>query len=397
MSLKHRRVVTVADQAAAVAAGQLCPSHWGSSSTDYNTAPTHAFDGGALGSLLYRDTVPLEGWSWLPAAAGILACSGAGAVPTWSATPSLTSLTLSTPLGPASGGTGLASYAVGDLLYASGATTLAKLADVAAGSVLASGGVGVAPAWSASPSLTSLTLSSALGVASGGTGLASFTIGDIPIGNGTSALTKLADVATGSVLVSGGVGVAPAWSANPTLTSVVFSGGSVLEGSTTNVIEQRNGTNAQTLRVYNTFTNASNYERGFMRWNANVLEIGSEALGTGSPRNLKLTTTSGSLQLFDGNSTLTVANATLQLGSRAITQLRRIDFDTHNTYDIGQSASLVAPRNIFVGGAVCNRTKAGTPTDSDVTNPADGMTIIDTSGSKIWVRVGGAWKSVAVA
>jgi parallel beta-helix repeat protein len=47
----------------------------------------------------------------------------------------------------ANGGTGLASYTIGDLLYASGATTIAKLADVAAGSCLNSGGVGVAPTW----------------------------------------------------------------------------------------------------------------------------------------------------------------------------------------------------------------------------------------------------------
>lgn len=51
-------------------------------------------------------------------------------------------------LGPGFGGTGIASYAVGDLLYASGATTLSKLADVAAGSYLRSGGVTTAPVWS---------------------------------------------------------------------------------------------------------------------------------------------------------------------------------------------------------------------------------------------------------
>jgi len=62
-------------------------------------------------------------------------------------------------LGGDQGGTGLAVYAVGDLLYASGATTLSKLADVATGSLLASGGVTTAPAWSSSPTLTGLTLS----------------------------------------------------------------------------------------------------------------------------------------------------------------------------------------------------------------------------------------------
>lgn len=45
------------------------------------------------------------------------------------------------------GGTNLTSYAIGDLLYASGATTLAKLADVATGNVLISGGVTTAPSW----------------------------------------------------------------------------------------------------------------------------------------------------------------------------------------------------------------------------------------------------------
>lgn len=45
------------------------------------------------------------------------------------------------------GGTGITSYAVGDLLYASDATTLSKLAGVATGNVLLSGGVATAPAW----------------------------------------------------------------------------------------------------------------------------------------------------------------------------------------------------------------------------------------------------------
>lgn len=58
----------------------------------------------------------------------------------------------------ASGGTGQTSYAVGDLLYADTTTTLAKRADVATGSVLASGGVNTAPAYSSSPTIgTSVT------------------------------------------------------------------------------------------------------------------------------------------------------------------------------------------------------------------------------------------------
>jgi hypothetical protein len=49
-----------------------------------------------------------------------------------------------------------------------------------------------------------------------------------------------------------------------------------------NTLAQRNGTNAQAFRVYNTFTDASNYERGFIRYSSNQLEIGHEAAGTGS-------------------------------------------------------------------------------------------------------------------
>lgn len=68
----------------------------------------------------------------------------------------------------ASGGTGLSSYAIGDLLYASGATALSKLADVAVGNALISGGVGVAPSWG-KISLTA-AVSGILPLANGGSG-----------------------------------------------------------------------------------------------------------------------------------------------------------------------------------------------------------------------------------
>lgn len=57
-----------------------------------------------------------------------------------------------------------------------------------------------------------------------------------------------------------------------------------------NVLAQRNGVTAQTHRIYNTYTDASNYERGFIRWSSNVLQIGGEAAGTGSSRDLQLFT-----------------------------------------------------------------------------------------------------------
>lgn len=59
-----------------------------------------------------------------------------------------------------------------------------------------------------------------------------------------------------------------------------------LERDAANTLALRNEASAQAFRVYNTYTDAANYERGFMRWSSNVLEIGTEAGGTGSQRQI---------------------------------------------------------------------------------------------------------------
>ena len=55
------------------------------------------------------------------------------------------------------------------------------------------------------------------------------------------------------------------------------------------ILAQRRGTNAQTYRLYNTYTDASNYERAYLRWASNVLEIGTEGAGTGSEKPVRIT------------------------------------------------------------------------------------------------------------
>ncbi len=57
-------------------------------------------------------------------------------------------------LAAVNGGTGQSSYAIGDLLSADTTTTLSKVADPAVGQLLASGGVGVLPAYTANPTIT---------------------------------------------------------------------------------------------------------------------------------------------------------------------------------------------------------------------------------------------------
>lgn len=102
------------------------------------------------------------------------------------------------------GGTGQTSYAVGDLLYANTSTTLAKLADVATGSALISGGVGVAPSWGKIGLTTHI--SGTLAVGNGGTGLsATPTNGQLPIGNGSGFTLAALTQGTG-ITVSNGAG-----------------------------------------------------------------------------------------------------------------------------------------------------------------------------------------------
>ena len=114
--------------------------------------------------------------------------------------------TVTFPFGVDVGGTGITSYAIGDMIYASAATTLSKLAAGAAGNVLLSG---VTPSWG-KVDLTSY-VSGTLGVGNGGTNLTTYAVGDIIYASGVSALNRLADVATGNVLLSGGIGAVPTY------------------------------------------------------------------------------------------------------------------------------------------------------------------------------------------
>jgi hypothetical protein len=75
----------------------------------------------------------------------------------------------------AHGGTGQSSYAVGDLIQASASTTLSKLAAVATGNVLLSGGVTTVSAWGKVGLTTHVT--GTLPVANGGTGITSLGTG----------------------------------------------------------------------------------------------------------------------------------------------------------------------------------------------------------------------------
>jgi hypothetical protein len=104
------------------------------------------------------------------------------------------------------------------------------------------------------------------------------------------------------------------------------------------ILAQRNGTNAQSFRVYNTYTDASNYERGVFDWSttANTLTIGTQAAGTGTARNLNLTA--------GGSTAVSISAANFAL-------TRNVIFGSDNTYNIGASGANRA-KNIYAGTAV---------------------------------------------
>lgn len=120
---------------------------------------------------------------------------------------------LNTALPAGSGGTGFQTYAVGDLLYANTTTSLAKLADVATGNVLRSGGVNTAPAWGKVNLTTDITGNLPVANLNSGTGASATTFwrGDgawaTPGGGGDVSFTGTAPTASvNQVAVYGATG-----------------------------------------------------------------------------------------------------------------------------------------------------------------------------------------------
>ena len=113
------------------------------------------------------------------------------------------------------GGTGQTTYAVGDLLYASSTTALSKLADVATGNALISGGISTAPSWGKIGLTTHV--SGTLPIANGGTNATTTpTSGAVAYGTGTAYGFSAAGT-SGDFLISGGTG-------SPTWTSTISGG-----------------------------------------------------------------------------------------------------------------------------------------------------------------------------
>jgi hypothetical protein len=153
------------------------------------------------------------------------------------------------------------------------------------------------------------------------------------------------------------------------------------------VLSQRAATQAQQHHLYKTFTDASNYGRLELGYDGSNFVIQVRGAGTGANPGTLLLGTLGAnairLNTNNVNRWLVDANGHL-LGA------------TDGSFDIG-AAGATRPRNIFASGGIVPFVKAGAPVDGDFTNPTNGMIAIDSTNSKIYVRIGGVWKGVVVA
>ena len=119
---------------------------------------------------------------------------------------------------PASGtvvATATVSPAQGDILYYNG-SAWTDLVHGTSGQYLQTQGASANPQW-ATVTVGTGSLTGVVQVANGGTGDTTLAAGSLLLGNGTGAVATLADVATGSVLISGGSGSNPSYSSSPTI------------------------------------------------------------------------------------------------------------------------------------------------------------------------------------
>ena len=261
------------------------------------TSAIGATAAGATGEVLVGNTGGAPSWSALTGI-GVTSFS-AGTTGLTPSTGTTGAVTLAGTLVAANGGTGQSSYTIGDLLYASGSTTLSKLADVATGNALISGGVGVAPSWGKIGLTTHV--SGTLAVGNGGTGATTLTTRGVLIGNGTNAVSATAAGTSGQVLV-GYTGADPSW-ANLTSTAVTsLSFGST--GLTPSTATQGAITVAGTLVVANGGTGATTLSSGYLvKGNGTSAVSASVVYDDGTNVGIGTSSPSNKLDVFGTSST----------------------------------------------------------------------------------------------
>jgi hypothetical protein len=140
-----------------------------------------------------------------------------------------------------------------------------------------------------------------------------------------------------------------------------------------NILELVNGTAAQAFHAYNSKTDASNYERGVFKWSANVLNIGTEAAGTGTQRGVSFTAGSSTPYKFSfgsyGNNTI---DTVVSGGSNVL--FAREGYSVFGIgYLGGSSTSVVFGANTTVGFTSVANVASGSSPDTAFARIAAGI------------------------
>lgn len=235
-----------------------------------------------------------------------------------------------TTLRPPGGGTGLAAYSTGDLLYASNATTLARLAAATANYLLASANTTSAPNWLGNVPATV-----------GGTGLTAYTTGDLLYASNGTTLARLAAATTGFLLVSQGTSIAPAWASTAPIGSITFGDGSLGAPSIAFTNETTTG-----------FYRIGTANIGIAGASALIASLGT-SISTFSSQITIDRTTAGAVNYFTGSATGTSA-ANTGIGFRLITDAGTFSFIQYasgsagNTNITAPSSSASTTRTVFL-------------------------------------------------
>jgi hypothetical protein len=225
-------------------------------------------------------------------------------------------------------------------------------------------------------------------------GLSGWTIGG---SGGISTFTSTGNIAQ----IVGGTSVA----INP---GVLFFGASYdasLTRDAANTLAQRNSTAAQTFRVYNTYTDASNYERLNVGWEASGSLISFTAAGTGNSAQTIRIFSNGAILAIGSSGGFTFGSAGANWWS--ISSSGNLTASTDNTYDIG-AVSATRPRSVYVGTSITpgrGVTVASLPTPTtgmvarvtDALAPAIGTTVAGGGAAYALVNYNGAnWTVIGV-
>lgn len=349
------------------------------------SAPT-----GAAGRLYYDTVVNAyfyyDGTSWQQLAAGTTSVSSfsAGTTGLTPSTATTGAITLAGTLNATHGGTGFASYAVGDFLYADTTTSLAKLT-ASDGLLHMSSG---APSWG-SVDLTA-DVSGILPVPNGGTGLASLTSKGVLVGNGAGNVTVTAAGSQFNVFVAGAGGTPGFGTVD--LSQAAAVGSSVLNGANGGTGVANTG---KSITLGGNLTTSGAFSTTLtVTGNTNVTLPTSGTLVTTTTAVTSVTGTANQITSTGANAVvLSIPNTFIAPGTVEVTDTLTIDTNTAGAFLYSDATSNVVSTGAATNGQLLIGSTGADPvaatltasTGISITNGAGSITIANTGVTSVAV------------